>query len=73
MNTESFQTPKELSETFSRDYDILISCDYICRIRMEAGLDPSSNIFVRGLARASDLLEWLKRHPNFKPRKRNPR
>jgi len=71
--TEKYLTPKELADTFSTSYNIVLSEDYICRVRRENALDPTSNIFARGLARASDLLEWLKRNPNFKPRKRNPR
>lgn len=67
---EKYLTPKELVSVLAEQYNIRTSESYVCLIRKAHAANPEKNIFVRGMAKASELIEWLKRNPDFQPRKR---
>jgi hypothetical protein len=70
-DAEKYLTPKELVGVLADRYNIRTSESYVCLVRKAHAARPEQNIFARGMAKASDLIEWLKRNPDFKPRKRS--
>ena len=69
-DAEKYLTPKELVSVLIERYNIKLSENYVCLIRTANASKPAENIFARGMAKASDIVEWLRRNPDFKPRKR---
>lgn len=65
--TELYLAPKHLSNALKAEHGVTVSADYIRAIRTECERN-NNGLFVAGDARASDLLKWMKRHPNFRRR-----
>lgn len=67
MNAERFLPPKELSGVLLRDHGLPLSADYIRAIRRET-IRRGDGVFLLGMARASDLLAWARKNPQFRRR-----
>jgi hypothetical protein len=63
MNVERYLTCGELSLELSA-IGITRSTDYFRAMRLYA-IKVGDNPFVGRVARASEVIEWMRRHPNF--------
>lgn len=70
-DAEKYLTPKELVYVLVERYNIKLSDKYVRSIRAANAANADQNIFAHGMAKASELVEWLRRNPDFKPRKRD--
>lgn len=63
MNENRYMSPGELSLCFE-EQGLCLSDRYIRAVRRYA-IRIGDNPFVAGMARPTDVLDWLKRHPKF--------
>lgn len=64
---EKYLPPKELAAELCEKFGLCLTADYLRRVRRKSAQDRDG-LFIGGCARPSEVLEWLKVHPNFKRR-----
>lgn len=66
MSTEKYETPKELSDTLYRIHGLSLAPQFIREVRAES-IARGETLFVIGMARPGELLQWLQANPTFHP------
>jgi hypothetical protein len=70
MQAEKYLPPKEISGALADQFGLPISPDYARAVRRQV-TRQGGQIFVGGMARASDVFEWLRDHPEFRVREKS--
>jgi hypothetical protein len=64
-NAERYESAKQISHVLCQSYGLCLSERYIRAIRTESTA-RGERLFVAGMAKPSEVLEWLKSNPSFR-------
>lgn len=64
---EKYLPPGELSLALRERFGLFVTTDYVRAIRT-ASIYAKDGTFIAGCARPSELVEWIRKHPEFRRR-----
>ncbi|MES2562531.1 MAG: hypothetical protein V4637_07360 [Pseudomonadota bacterium] len=64
---ERYYPPKQLAAELCERHGLCIQVNYICAIRRVSVRDKDGT-FIAGCARPSEVVAWLRAHPDFRRR-----
>ena len=71
MTVEKYLTPKELVDELEIRFGLTVKLRKVIEVRMHC-VQENNGIFINGLGRASEVFEWMKKHPNIRYKRYTP-